>query len=58
MDTMAPVKVMLKIIEEVQMIYLYDDKKDMAMKATQMITKTLIKMKNTDLYAKAIEKRK
>ena len=56
MDRNAPVEVMLKNIEEVQMFFLHDEKLDLAMKASQMITKALIKMKNTGLYAKAIDR--
>ena len=56
MDRNAPVEVMLRGIEEVQMFYLHDEKLGLEMKAMQMITKALIKLKNTGLYAKAIEK--
>ena len=56
MDRNAPVEVMLKNVEEVQMFYLHDEKLGLAMKASQMITKALIKLKNTGLYAKSIER--
>ena len=38
------------------MFFLHDGNEDLAMKGTQMIANALIKMKNTGLYAKAIEK--
>ena len=56
MDSMASIKVMLWIIEEVQILLLHDGNKDLSMKHPQMISQSLIKIKNTVLYSKAIDK--
>ena len=56
MDRAAPIKVMLRNIKEVQMFLLANPDEDCQQKKTQLITYALIKLTNTGLYNKAIER--
>lgn len=55
MDRTAPIEVMLRNVEEIQMFLLANPDEDRQQKETQLITYALIKMANTGLYYKAIE---
>jgi hypothetical protein len=56
MDRTAPIEVMLREVEEIQMFLLANPDEDRQQKETQLITYTLIKIANTGLYSKAIER--
>ena len=56
MDQMAPIEVMLREIEEVQMFLLADRDEDRGLKQTQLIQFALIKLGATGMYGKALER--
>ena len=56
MDRLQPIEVMLRAVEEVQMFFLANPEEDMHMKESQLINHALIKMKDTGMYTKAIDR--
>lgn len=56
MDRTAPIEVMICKVEEIQMFLLANLEEDHQLKEPQLITFALIKLTNTGLYVKAIER--